>query len=379
MERQDYFEGLIAQDDIKDTLTGHIDIYKKVGFLPHLFISAPRGCGKTVFARKIGKGLKKKFVEINAGSIGGVKQFFHNIIVPHVQDQDVTIFLDEAHKLPKDVENCLLTILQQDSETKRSEFEFEDYVYDFDFKRLSVIAATTEPQGVLHALMDRFEQLELDEYSPDHLGQIVQMLCKDVAFWPPVLRDISTVLRGNARAAAQMADKINNWMSTHKPEGFVFGIIEWDAIKSWLKIKPLGLGKKELQILRLLGERKEVRVTAIAATLMLTRQAVMREEQYLQKQYLMEIKSSVRCITKKGQKYLDELDELDKLEGIESAVEPVKPAETVPAPAPKPKKRIARVTLPKTSESSESSESIEADVPSMIPEDLFEMLRNSGR
>ena len=376
MERQDYFEGLIAQDDIKDTLTGHIDIYKKVGFLPHLFISAPRGCGKTVFARKIGKVLKKKFVEINAGSIGGVKQFFHNIIVPHVQDQDVTIFLDEAHKLPKDVENCLLTILQQDSETKRSEFEFEDYVYDFDFKRLSVIAATTEPQGVFHALMDRFEQLELDEYSPDHLGQIVQMLCKDVAFWPPVLRDISTVLRGNARAAAQMADKINNWMSTHKPEGFVFGIIEWDAIKSWLKIKPLGLGKKELQILRLLGERKEVRVTAIAATLMLTRQAVMREEQYLQKQYLMEIKSSVRCITKKGQKYLDELDELDKLEGIESAVEPVKPAETVPAPAPKPKKRIARVTLPKTSE---SSESIEADVPSMIPEDLFEMLRNSGR
>jgi len=376
MERQDYFEGLIAQDDIKDTLTGHIDIYKKVGFLPHLFISAPRGCGKTVFARKVGKGLKKKFVEINAGSIGGVKQFFHNIIVPHVQDQDVTIFLDEAHKLPKDVENCLLTILQQDSETKRSEFEFEDYVYDFDFKRLSVIAATTEPQGVFHALMDRFEQLELDEYSPDHLGQIVQMLCKDVAFWPPVLRDISTVLRGNARAAAQMADKINNWMSTHKPEGFVFGIIEWDAIKSWLKIKPLGLGKKELQILRLLGERKEVRVTAIAATLMLTRQAVMREEQYLQKQYLMEIKSSVRCITKKGQKYLDELDELDKLEGIESAVEPVKPAETVPAPAPKPKKRIARVTLPKTSE---SSESIEADVPSMIPEDLFEMLRNSGR
>jgi len=249
-------------------------------------------------------------------------------------------------------------------------------VYDFDFKRLSVIAATTEPQGVFHALMDRFEQLELDEYSPDHLGQIVQMLCKDVAFWPPVLRDISTVLRGNARAAAQMADKINNWMSTHKPEGFVFGIIEWDAIKSWLKIKPLGLGKKELQILRLLGERKEDRVTAIAATLMLTRQAVMREEQYLQKQYLMEIKSSVRCITKKGQKYLDELDELDKLEGIESAVEPVKPAETVPAPAPKPKKRIARVTLPKTSE---SSESIEADVPSMIPEDLFEMLRNSGR
>ena len=378
MERQDYFEGLIAQDDIKDTLTGHIDIYKKVGFLPHLFISAPRGCGKTVFARKVGKGLKKKFVEINAGSIGGVKQFFHNIIVPHVQDQDVTIFLDEAHKLPKDVENCLLTILQQDSDTKRSEFEFEDYVYDFDFKRLSVIAATTEPQGVFHALMDRFEQLELDEYSPDHLGEIVKMICKDITFKPDVLEEISSVLRGNARAASQMADKVSNWMMTNSKSSVV-GESEWNSIKQWLKIKPLGLGKKELQILRLLGERKEVRVTAIAATLMLTRQAVMREEQYLQKQYLMEIKSSVRCITKKGQKYLDELEKAEEATELVEADGETKwwtPPTPTPLPTPTPKKSTIRVVLPKATE---ATEAVEADVPPMIPEDLFEMMKNAGR
>ena len=365
MERQDYFEGLIAQDDIKDTLTGHIDIYKKISFVPHLFITAPRGCGKTVFARKVGKALGKKFVEINAGSIGSIKHFFHNIVIPHVQNQDVTIFLDEAHKLPKDVENCLLTILQQDSETKVSEFEFEEYVYDFDFTRLSVIAATTEPQGVFHALMDRFEQLELDEYRPDHLSQIVKMICKDITFKPNVLEEISTVLRGNARAASQMADKINNWMTTNSPSNVV-GHEQWESIKQWLKIKPLGLGKKELQILRLLGERKEARVTAIAATLMLTRQAVMREEQYLQKQYLMEIKSSVRCISKKGQEYLE------KLEEIEAAIEPVKPVEPVPAPTPKPKKKTIRIKLPN------STTATEIVVPK-IPEDLFELIKNRER
>ena len=362
MERQDYFEGLIAQDEIKDTLTGHIDIYKNVSFIPHLFISAPRGCGKTVFARRIGKALGKKFVEINAGSIGSVKNFFHNIDIPHVQNQDVTIFLDEAHKLPKDVENCLLTILQQDNETKLSEFEFEEYVYEFDFTRVSVIAATTEPQGVFHALMDRFEQLELDEYRPDHLGKIVKMICKDITFKEEVLEEISTVLRGNARAASQMADKINNWMSTNS-DLKVVGNYEWDAIKNWLKIKPLGLGKKELQILRLLGERKEARVTAIAATLMLTRQAVMKEEQYLQKQYLMEIKSSVRCITKKGKEYLDALDNVE-------SIEPVKPTQPVP-PAPKPKK-VVKLVLPKAEEATEP-------VVPHIPEDMFEMLRNAGR
>jgi hypothetical protein len=126
------------------------------------------------------------------------------------------------------------------------------------------------------------------------------------------------------------------------------------------------LGKKELQILRLLGERKEARVTAIAATLMLTRQAVMREEQYLQKQYLMEIKSSVRCISKKGQEYLE------KLEEIEAAIEPVKPVEPVPAPTPKPKKKTIRIKLPN------STTATEIVVPK-IPEDLFELIKNRER
>ena len=162
MEQQDYFEGLIAQDDIKETLTGFIDIYKDCSVLPHIFLTAPRGCGKTVFARKVGENLGKKFIEVNAGSIKNVKEFFHNIIIPHIQNQDATLFLDEAHKLPKCVENCLLTILQEGKDNT-SEFEFEEYTYEFDFTRISVIAATTEPQNVFHALKDRFELVELDD------------------------------------------------------------------------------------------------------------------------------------------------------------------------------------------------------------------------
>ena len=96
---------------------------------------------------------------------------------------------------------------------------------------------------------------------------------------------------------------------------------------------------------------------------MLTRQAVMREEQYLQKQYLMEIKSSVRCITKKGQEYLEALDKSE-------AVTPVTPVEPVP-PAPEPKKAV-RLVLPKAEEVTEP-------VVSPIPEDMFEMLKNAGR
>jgi len=361
MEQQDYFEGLIAQDDIKETLTGFIDIYKDCSVLPHIFLTAPRGCGKTVFARKVGENLGKKFIEVNAGSIKNVKEFFHNIIIPHIQNQDATLFLDEAHKLPKCVENCLLTILQEGKDNT-SEFEFEEYTYEFDFTRISVIAATTEPQNVFHALKDRFELVELDDYTVEDLGEILEAICEDITFKDNVLSEIAPVLRGNARAASKLGKNINRWMNTYS-DSISLGKEEWAAIKKWKKIKPLGLGKKELLILELLGERKEARVTSIAATLLLTRQAVMEEEQYLQKQHLMEIKNSVRCITREGQQYLE------ALENVES-IEPVKPAEPVP-PAPKPKE-IVRLELPKPNEAIEP-------VVSHIPEDMFQMMRNAGR
>ena len=359
MERQNYFEGLVAQDDIKDTLTGFIDIYKEINFIPNLFITAPKGCGKTVFARRVGKNLGKKFVELNAGSIKNVKHFM-NFVDTHVQNQDITVFLDEAHKLPKDVVNCLLTILQY-GEDKTSQFEYEDYTYEFDFTRMSVIAATTEPQNVFHALMDRFEQLELDEYIPNDLSKIVKMICKDITFKPDVLNEIATILRGNARAASYMADKIKNWMMA-KSTSKVVGEKEWSDVKSWLKIKPLGLGKKELQLLRIVGERKEVRVTALAATMMLTRAAVMAEEQYLQKQNLIEIKNSVRCLTQKGREYLEELDKVQSIDSIP-------PVEPTP-PAPKPKSKPVRFKLPKP---------IDIPVEPLIPEDLFQLKENGGR
>ena len=78
----------------------------------------------------------------------------------------------------------------------------------------------------------------------------------------------------------------------------------------------------------------------------------------------MEIKNSVRCISKKGQEYLE------KLEEAEAAIEPVKPVEPVPAPAPKPKKKPVRIKLP--------APAAEIVVPK-IPEDLFELIRNRER
>ena len=42
--------------------------------------------------------------------------------------------------------------------------------------------ATTEAQDIFHALMDRCERVDLEEYSYDELGEIVQRLNQDKTF-----------------------------------------------------------------------------------------------------------------------------------------------------------------------------------------------------
>ena len=112
-----------------------------------------------------------------------------------MQDRDATILFDEASEIPKDVSMAMLTILNPNSENRTS-FSFEDYTVDFDFSRLSFMFATTETQSVFHALMDRLERVDLEEYSIDEMGQIVAMNL-EIDIEPKTLRDIAGVLRGN--------------------------------------------------------------------------------------------------------------------------------------------------------------------------------------
>jgi len=137
---------------------------------------APKGCGKTLMAKSVARRLKtinedKKYFEINCSTLRNVKQFFNQICVPYMQDRDATILFDECSEIPKDVTMALLTILNPNPDHQTS-FSLDDYTVDFDFRRLSFMFATTETQSVFHALMDRLERVDLEEYSLEEMGKI---------------------------------------------------------------------------------------------------------------------------------------------------------------------------------------------------------------
>lgn len=304
------FPDIIGQQSAKRVLDFHIGGFKATKVMPHLMFVAPKGCGKTTMAKAVARTLKgiddaKRYFEINCSTIKNVKQFFNQLVIPLMQDRDATILFDEASEIPKDVSMAMLTILNPNSENMTS-FSFEDYTVDFDFSRLSFMFATTETQSVFHALMDRLERVDLEEYSIDEMGQIVAMNL-EIDIESKTLRDIAGVLRGNARAAQKMAHKIVSYSKQNSVRRF--DATHWKHLSRILNIFPLGLNVTEIQLLRILKDNKDCSLTNLSAKTGISKQAVQRDfEIYLQKHSLMEITTAGRNITAKGLDYLKLID-----------------------------------------------------------------------
>jgi|TARA_B100001971_G_C18230150_1_gene563360 Holliday junction DNA helicase RuvB len=303
------FPDIIGQDNAKRVLDFFCNGYKQTNIMPHLMFVAPKGCGKTTMAKATARRLKainrdKRYFEINCSTIKNVKQFFNQLVIPYMQDRDATILFDECSEIPKDVTMALLTILNPNPDNQTS-FTLEDYTVDFDFRRLSFMFATTETQSVFHALMDRLERVDLEEYTLDEMGKIV-CLNLDISVEPKALKDIASVLRGNARAAQKMAQKIESYCKQYKIKKFDYS--HWNKLGKILSIYPLGLNITEIILLNILKDNKDCSLTKLSAKTGISKQAVQRDfEIYLQKHSLMDITTAGRNITAKGTEYLKKL------------------------------------------------------------------------
>jgi Holliday junction resolvasome RuvABC ATP-dependent DNA helicase subunit len=311
-ETETLFPDIVGQERAKRKLAFFHRGYKASSIIPHLMFIAPKGCGKTMMAKAIGKQLSgrgkaksKTFLEINCSTIKNVKQFFNQIVIPHVNQKECTILFDEASELPKDVTMALLTILNP-NEQNRTEFAFEDYVVDFNFRDHSFLFATTEAHKIFHALMDRCERIDLEEYSYNQLGTIIGRQMEGVTFEKGLLDEIATVLRSNARAAQKMATMMKTYLKAKGSNKMTRK--DWDIMVDELGILPLGLNRIELQVLRALKEKKECSLTHLGAVTGLTVQCLRQDfELFLQKQMLMEVTTNGRSLTTKGHKYLKEI------------------------------------------------------------------------
>ena len=303
MAKENYSE-IVGQEKTKAKLNFLLEGFEQTKIMPHLLFVAPRGCGKTMIAQETAKIMnRQKNVIVNCSTIKNVKSFFNQIMLPYVFDKDVTIIFDEASELPRDVTMALLTILNPNT-NNQNEFTFEDGTYNFRFNQNSFIFCTTEAQKIFHALADRLYRIDMEDYSYISLGKIIQnnLKSKSQFIELDVIDEVASVCRGNARQAQSMANQISSYLMSKNSNKLTSG--GWSEIKGKLSIYPLGLSEIELNIIKILKEHGEVRLTNLSAKTNLTKDMLQKNvEMYLMRNNLIEVRPTGRALTKKGHDY----------------------------------------------------------------------------
>lgn len=296
----DYFDNMVGQDNVKRQLVTMIDGHHGGKPISHTLLVAPKGCGKTEFAKCIARALRKKALLFNSAGIKNAEAFFLDIVTDKLQDKDVTVVFDECHELPKSVQTLMLSMLNPNRQ-KLNLVLYKDYQAEIDFRRQSFVLATTDPQKVLPALKDRCEIVELEEYKQDEIAQIVGDLVPQVD-GQDLLLDVASVCRGNARGACKLAEKIEGHIAANGLDRF--GREDWDKVVSNYSILPMGVSRKEWQVLKLVAAAPEsgISLSDLAFRIGDTPNVVRLEtEAYLRKLDLITVaEGSKRVLTAKG-------------------------------------------------------------------------------
>lgn len=322
------FKNIIGQESVITELDFYIESYKKSRLIPHVCLIAPKGCGKTTIGRATASALKslnpsKRGLYISCAGFQktSVEQFY-NQVVTQLMGVEATVFFDECHNLSSQIQEELLGILNPNSNNANTT-TYDNREWEFDFRRLSFIFATTEPHLMKEALMDRLTRIELEEFTTNQLADIVKLNLSGYKLTQSTLDIIASVTRGNARDVQKVCQKILIYLDGSGKK--TFNLDDWNKLCKRTNIKPLGLKNAEINILRVLGQVSQMRLTQLSSMTGINRNALQKDlEMYLQKRNLIEINPTGRKITEVGMNYLKGLDEADK-------------------PKPKPaKKKVAR-------------------------------------
>jgi len=308
----DIFADVVGQEKAKSKLGFFLRGHQNTGVVPALIFSAAKGVGKTYLAKEFRKGLiqregedkgQRKPLHIIPCTKLGRKGFFDYVIKNRLWEKEVAILLDEAHGMRDELAESLLTILQPNAEN-RNEYTYDDYILDFDMKRITWLFATSEVHKLNKPLLDRLERIDLEEYKPYHLVEIIRRNLKTVDFDDGVLEDVVTILRGNARSAQKMAGHFKSYLGNLT----TFFMEDWIAIKKALGINPMGLTPLEIRVLQILKEHKETSLTRLAAVTGMSPEAVRQDlEMNLQKIDLLQVTTAGRSLTVQGHNYLESL------------------------------------------------------------------------
>jgi len=285
--RPSRFEEYIGQEKAKERALCYIKGCTKFneGF-PNTFISAPAGCGKTVFANILASQLGKSFITCTAGEIKSEQQLVDKI----VETNGGILFLDEAHRISNKIGTFLLPILE------------EYKISGIKIKPFTMIMATTHKGNIaenLSALIQRFPlQIDLENYKNEELMKIFNQFIKKDYKDEVVSDDILLEIASNCRNVPRMGLSLLR--------EYIY-INNWGEVKRNNNIIQNGLTHRDIDLLKYIKEVGGAGKTSLAKYLNVEPKTYEHTiESFLISQQLITI-SNKRQITEKGKLLLEEL------------------------------------------------------------------------
>ena len=279
MSKDKYFPDLIGQRAVKKKLSFYVDAFNKTGMCPFLNLVGAKGLGKTEFAKAFGKNLynedgdRRTFLELNCSTIKNNENFFEQIFLPIIADNEITVLFDEAHALPSDLTMAFLTIFNNEKDSRKI-FEWDGMSFEFNFKRQTFIFATTESDKIFPPLKDRLTTVDFEPYSSSELGEILKLNTPHITFEHGCIEEVSKTVRNNARNAVKRAMEICLYCGS--VNHFHFTLKDFASLSDQVAILPHGISYTEKQILEALNTHGSSTLTGLAAKIGLSKTALQK-------------------------------------------------------------------------------------------------------
>lgn len=313
----DSLEGFIGQQHIVKTLLKEIAIAKAQGrkYLDNILLFGNPGLGKSTLMRLIAKSLGVKFEWMDCSQYRNSQQSLkalQNFLMKVARDNEpVVIAFDEIHMLTDELQSSLLTLLN--SRVYVSPPDVNGVVKRIPIDNFTFIAATTDDDKVLNTIKDRCLRLKFQmvDYTPEELKRIYQnkVASKGLTITDEAIDACIPRSRGSIRYVNSFVDGLDTALYDDNGQR-VSTSIDLDVVKSYFDekgIDPIGLEKKDLEILHILEEDVSGAMSAetLSARAGLDPKKYLSEyEPYLIKIGFIGISGRGRSLTETAMKYL---------------------------------------------------------------------------
>ena len=294
------FRHIIGQTHVTTALQVAVDAaFQERKRLDETLLCGPPGLGKTAYVAVLASELAVPMTEVLAQSITNAAELNAMLLGASAG----ILFLDEIHLLKPNIQHLLLAVLD-----KRRIYLSggKSAVQSIPVSDFTLVGATTDPDGLIGPLLDRFRIiLHLDYYSRDELAKIVLQRCHALGWQhePALLDEIARRGRQTPRIAIRLLCSSRRVaLAEGTKEITVAHLLKACEIE---RISNLGLDNLQQKYLTLLAGPGQ-RLNVLASTLGVNAKVLTKtvEPYLLRSGMIVKTDAGLRQLTQEGREHL---------------------------------------------------------------------------